>query len=152
MLLPNYLRKSDFSRKSQSYRCNLGPKDYLIMSMQGGAQFLQNVGNRLANMSDSEIVAGLVAVALLSAYLLVYHRRRVVHRRQVVAPSVWPGKTIDVSTLKPRLAAVRLNDFAQPPRRRSFHLSLLALARRTVEQLAYFQAKRSEGHPQGHRP
>lgn len=116
--------------------------------MQSGAQYLQNIGNRLANMSDSEILAGLVAVALLSGYLLLKRCHRVIHRPPDAA--LWPGKPINVSNLKPRIEGVRLDYLRarQPSQGAPFHRSLLALARRTVAQLAYFQGKEFEQHPQ----
>src|SRR5579859_709856 len=127
--------------------------------MQNGDQYLHAIGNRLAALSDFEIFIGWVVVLCLSTYLVLKHVQRIrrqllLNRQRELDLTRWSGKPIDVSKLKPTIEGVRLNHLnARGPRRGlSLHRGLLALARRAVTRLAYFQAKELESHPGSERP
>jgi hypothetical protein len=97
----------------------------------------------LAGMSGVEIIVRLAVVAMLAGWLLSKQRRRMRTAEVQYDPAEWTGHTIDVSSLKPKLEAVRRNHLAACPPNSDigFHHALLHLARRFVLRLPYFQRR-----------
>jgi len=123
-----------------------------VLVMQNGSQYLQHIWGRLAAMSDSEIVSGLVIVVMLSSYLYVKHRRRAFLQPDRCNIVEWSGKPIEVSKLKPTLEQVRLDyrSARQSARGNLYHRRLLRLAQHAVGHLPYFQEREPEGRLQSH--
>ena len=114
------------------------------------SEWVQTVSSRLAAMSDLEIVACLVLAALLSAFLFHKHRQRVGSRPLQSENAHCPVKPIEVSRLRPAVEAARGDYLAarKPARGVLFHKGLLALTRRAVAGLPYFQAHASHPEPE----
>jgi hypothetical protein len=95
-------------------------------------------------MSGSNIIL-LSMAALLAAYLSLRHWRKV---RRRPAERHWPGHGIDVAGITDRVQGVR-SDFAAELQSRThetcYRRGLLASARRTVRELAYFRRRAGQG-------
>ena len=96
-------------------------------------------------MSDLEFIGGssllgLTLVALLSSFLYLKHRQRLLSQWERRNPAEWVGKGIDTSELRQTLDTVRQNYEAARPKAKGicFHRGLLGLAHQTVARLAYF--------------
>jgi hypothetical protein len=101
-------------------------------------------------MSLTEVIIRLALVALLGSYLLFKQWQR---QRQCVGPKnpiEWTGKGIDVTPIKPTLEEVRRNYPRRQARGACFHRNLLALARRAVTHLGYFQERETETNGEKH--
>jgi hypothetical protein len=96
----------------------------------------------------SETIFFLGLTALLSVYLYAKHRERMRSLREQDDSVEWPGKAIDVASLKPRLERVRRNYLAarQPVKGLCFHRALIDLARQAVARLPFFHDRMPEQH------
>lgn len=105
----------------------------------------------------SELISGelgLGIIMVLAVYLYHRHQQRLRRRQADWDPEEWNGKAIDVTQLKPRLAALRREHLAARPLARSvgFHCALLHWARHTVVRLAYFRDRNTEPPTHTHLP
>jgi hypothetical protein len=114
--------------------------------LQMPRNFEQVIRTLETQMSPSEAVSLLVALAVLAGYLYIKHRQRKRSRQEWRAPAEWTGHGIDVNNLKPRVENLRSDrlSFRKPAREHSFRGALLNSARANVTQLAYF--RRVEPH------
>jgi hypothetical protein len=96
-------------------------------------------------MSFSEIIIRLVAVVLLTTYLLIKDRQRLLRQSGSQNPTGKTGTPIDVTALIPSVDRARQDCRAGRVSLRStrHREELRALARRTVEQRTYFRASAS---------
>jgi hypothetical protein len=99
-------------------------------------------------MLPSEIILFLGLAAVLSVYCYGKHRQRERSLRERGDPLKWPGKAIDVTSLKPRVEGVRRDYLAarQPAKGLCFHRALLESTRQAVARLAYFHDRLPEQH------
>ena len=98
------------------------------------------------SMSVVEVIIRLTAVALVVSYLCIKRRQRVRSGTDPYDRGQPTPVGIDVTTLKPRIDAVRHNYLAtrKPQNGLGYHRALLKVAGRAVAQLGYFRARKAE--------
>jgi len=106
------------------------------------AQAVKHVRLVIRPMSLLEIILRLVAVGLLTAYLVSRHRRRVAEAPLLPEdPSIWTGHGLDARMLQPRLEHVRRDYGAVlrgPPRPSDRPQGWRACAGRLIAGRGYF--------------
>ncbi len=93
------------------------------------------------------MAVGLATVMVLTGFLLWKRSQRLPARYIRSDPSLWTGRGIDVTPLKPKVEDLRQNfQTAVPPAKGvCFHRAFLYSVRRLVAHFAYFQ-DRQEDH------
>jgi hypothetical protein len=114
--------------------------------LQMPRNFEQVIRTLETQMSPSEAISLLVALAVLAGYLYIKHRQRKRSRQEWRAPAEWTGHGIDVNNLMPRVENLRSHhlSFRKPAREHSFRGARLDSARANVTRLGFF--RRVEPH------